>query len=151
MTSAEHPILFLDVDGTLLPFSRDPAVRRAIADVGARLTALPCELVWATTWGDQANTDIGPVLGLPRLEVVTWDADPTPEDDWYGLHWKTRGLSTWAGARPFAWLDDELTDLDREWLTSRHPAPTFLQHVDPHRGVTPETLTTLECWLQSLR
>lgn len=143
--SSGHPIVFLDVDGTLLPFGG-----RLVEDVGARLAALPCELVWATTWGEQANTDIAPHLGLPRLPVVTWGSDPTSEDEWYGLHWKTRGLAAWAGNRPFAWLDDELTELDREWLDNHHPAATLLQHVDPRQGITPGDLGALERWLRNL-
>jgi hypothetical protein len=148
--SSGYPILFLDVDGTLLPFGGDPVVGRLVEDVGVRLAALPCELVWATTWGEQANTDIGPRLGLPRLPVVRWESDPEPEDHWSGLHWKTRGLATWAANRPFAWLDDEISPHDRDWLHNNYPAPTLLQPVDPHQGVTPQTLTTLESWLHNL-
>lgn len=150
MTGSSDPIVFLDVDGTLLPFGGDPAVRRLVLDVGVRLAALPCELVWATTWGEQANIDIGPHLGLPRLPVVTWGSDPEPVDRWYGLHWKTRGLATWATNRPFAWLDDEPTTLDSDWLADHHPAATLLQVIDPHEGVTPQSLTTVESWLHNL-
>ncbi|GAA3131493.1 HAD domain-containing protein [Kribbella aluminosa] len=142
--------MFLDVDGTLLPFGGDPAARRLVAGVGVRLAAMPCELVWATTWGEDANTGISPRLGLPRLPVVTWEADPGPGDHGLGLHWKTRGLATWAGTRPFVWLDDELTTLDSDWLRNYHPAPTLLEHIDPHEGVTPQTLTAVESWLHDL-
>ncbi|MFD7157785.1 hypothetical protein ACFV9C_24505 [Kribbella sp. NPDC059898] len=150
MTSSGDPILFLDVDGTLLPFTGDPAGRHLVAGVGPRLAALPCELVWATTWGEDANLELAPLLGLPHLPVVTWESDPEPEDHWYGLHWKTRGLASWAGTRPFAWLDDEPTTQDTTWLATHHPAPTFLPPIDPHQGVTPQTLTTLQSWLNNL-
>lgn len=67
----EHPLLFLDVDGPLLPFGdgpqREPSgtatdshLTRLDPRVGPRLAALPCELVWATTWEEAANTDIAP-------------------------------------------------------------------------------------------
>ncbi|MGZ0147332.1 HAD domain-containing protein [Kribbella sp. WER1] len=150
MRISGRPIVYLDVDGTLLPFGDNPAVGRLVADVGPRLAALPCELVWATTWGDDANTEIGPRLGLPRLAVVSWESDPEPQDHRSGLHWKTRGLAAWAGDRPFAWLDDELTTRDAEWLDHHHPAPTLLERLDPRQGVTSQTLTVLESWLANL-
>ncbi|MEO5873862.1 MAG: HAD domain-containing protein [Streptosporangiaceae bacterium] len=75
---AERPLLFLDVDGPLLPFGEDPRheqrdaapgsqLARLDPQVGPRLAALPCALVWATTWEDQANAEIAPRLGLPAL------------------------------------------------------------------------------------
>ncbi|MBG0832959.1 hypothetical protein HS041_35240 [Planomonospora sp. ID67723] len=65
---AERPLLFLDVDGPLLPFGEDPQhpprgtapdsrLARLTSEVGRRLAALPCELVWATTWEEEANTE----------------------------------------------------------------------------------------------
>jgi hypothetical protein len=70
-------LLFLDVDGPLLPFGEDPqrALRgttpdsrlaRLTSEVGNRLVALPCELVWATTWEKEANAEIAmPGKGHP--------------------------------------------------------------------------------------
>ncbi|MEH0820113.1 MULTISPECIES: hypothetical protein [unclassified Micromonospora] len=55
----DRPLLFLDVDGTLLPFGgsagpSDDGVNPLLAGLdaghGCRLAALPCALVWATTW-----------------------------------------------------------------------------------------------------
>jgi len=94
--------------------------------------------VWATTWGTEANEVIAPVLGLPALPVVDWPDDEPPAPA--GVHWKTRGLVAWAAGRPFAWLDDEITDRDRAWIAACHPAPALLQRVDPRRGLTPADL-----------
>jgi hypothetical protein len=80
---ARRPLLFLDVDGQLLPFGADPQPRPRRAatsphlaqlspDTGIRPAALPCTLVWATTWQEDANTEIAPRIGLPHLPVVTW-------------------------------------------------------------------------------
>jgi hypothetical protein len=83
------PIVFLDVDGPLIPFGgagpRYPAVDPAAAGHpllsrlapgdGPRLLALEGELVWATTWQQEANEVIAPHLGLPVLPVVTWPDD----------------------------------------------------------------------------
>ena len=33
-----------------------------------------------------------------------------------GVYWKTPEIMAWADGRPFAWIDDEITDADREWV-----------------------------------
>lgn len=87
----ERPILFLDVDGPLIPFGPsfrqaqavasgsglfpdrgNPLLERLNPAIGPRLRALGCDLVWATTWRDEANESVAPRLGLPRLPVVEW-------------------------------------------------------------------------------
>jgi hypothetical protein len=65
---------------------------------GPALEALPFDLVWATTWEEEANTFIAPVLGLPQLPHIAW-ATPRgrPED---GVFWKTPEIVAWAEGRP---------------------------------------------------
>jgi hypothetical protein len=144
-------LVFLDVDGVLLPFGAtgagsDPVATRIDSRHGPRLAVLRCELVWATTWMDSANEVIAPALGLPPLAVLD-SLDPTPEDTYYGLHWKTRGIVGSAAGRPFAWIDDEITSSDREWVRDRHPAPALLLRIDPALGLTADDLDMLEAWL----
>jgi hypothetical protein len=90
-------VAFLDVDGPLIPFKArmghpeprlergraqpvddggNPLLDRLDPDDGRRLLALGCRLVWATTWGMEANEVISPRLRLPKLPVVEW-----PDDD----------------------------------------------------------------------
>jgi len=157
-------LLFLDVDGPLLPFGgrpqRGPRVTmdvphlgRLRLDTGPRLAGLPCTLVWATTWLEDANTEIAPRLGLPELPVVTWP-DPTGaqarEEQWLGLCWKTSTVVTWAAGRPFAWVDDEITDADREWVSEHHQGPALLRSVDASCGLTDQDFSVLEAWLGGL-
>ncbi len=158
-----RPLLFLDVDGPLLPFGENPQgeprdlvshsrLPRLSPELGQRLAALPCELVWATTWEDDANTEIAPRLGLPRLPVVHWpdsSADHEGEDRWFGLCWKTRTLVDWAAGRPFAWVDDEITDADRSWVSARHPGRAFLRHVESFHGLGDEDIAALHQWLRA--
>ncbi|MFJ6661727.1 HAD domain-containing protein [Streptomyces sp. NPDC091377] len=98
-----RPLLYLDVDGTLLPFGAagpypvhepdhgtpygdgrvdpdaHPLLTRIDPGLGPRLRALDCVLVWATTWLDDANEVIAPWLGLPPLPVLDWpDEDEAP-------------------------------------------------------------------------
>ena len=159
-----RPLLFLDVDGPLLPFGDGPHrtppgttstahLARLDPQVGLWLAALPCDLVWATTWEQEANTEIAPRIGLPPLPVVTWPepcAEDERQDQWFGLCWKTRALVAWANQRPFAWIDDEITDADRDWVTAHHPSRALLHHIPPSQGFTYDDFIALDHWLRAL-
>ncbi|MCP9210431.1 HAD domain-containing protein [Streptomyces cucumeris] len=167
--AAPLPLLFLDVDGPLIPFGAEPQqyptyaigidlpdadanplLTRVNPEHGPKLAALPCELVWATTWMDDANECIAPLIGLPRLAVVVW---PEPsgideQDERSGLHWKTRFLVDWAAGRQFVWVDDEVTDTDRDWVAAHHPGRALLHRVDARLGLTDGDYAALNLWLR---
>lgn len=166
-SSAARPLLFLDVDGPIIPFGgaryqagspahgepcgpgENPLLSRIDPSLGPRLAALPCDLVWATTWTADANECVAPRLGLPPLPVVDWpepsgsDARDAPA----GLHWKTRTLVGHAAGRPFAWVDDEVTGADRAWVRAHHPGPALLRRVDARLGLTDADFAALGAWL----
>jgi hypothetical protein len=113
-------------------------------------------LAWATTWLQQANTYVAPVLALPDLPVVEF-----PESDLQpvagGHHWrrdgnwKWPGVATFADGRPLAWLDDEHDDplyggARQAFERERAGSPTLLVHVDPGTGLQPEHVDMVRAW-----
>jgi hypothetical protein len=168
----QRALLFLDVDGPLIPFGAvaqphptcatglelpdadaNPLLTRINPEHGPRLAALPCELVWATTWMADANECIAPRIGLSQLPVVVWPepSDTDDRDERNGLHWKTRTLVEWAAGRPFLWVDDEVTDTDRRWVAAHHQGQALLYRVDPRHGLTDGDYAALESWLRQPR
>ncbi|MBF9067093.1 hypothetical protein I2501_03435 [Streptacidiphilus sp. NEAU-YB345] len=116
------------------------------------MTVLGYELVWATTWGEDANECVAPRLGLPRLPVVPWP-EPSEEEERdirAGRHWKTRPIVAWAAGRAFAWVDDEITGADREWVAAHHEGPALLHRVDARVGLGAEDFAVLTGWVRSL-
>ncbi|MFB9513393.1 hypothetical protein [Streptomyces purpureus] len=175
----DRPLLLLDVDGPLNPYAaRLPRLRgytthrlrpsdwlarqtpgsrrhrRGLRVVlhpghGARLRALPFELAWATTWMHEANAMISPAIGLPGdLPVIEWPELFAKDPD--GLYWKTRPLLRWAEGRPFAWVDDMITDLDTDHVAAHHDAPALLLRIHPRQGLREADFTLLRRWAARL-
>ena len=166
---AEQPLILFDIDGVLIPDMTsaqrarlwyregwrqrwadtpqgryrvfvNPAhgrlIRRLAADTGA-------QLAWASTWEDNANIWVGPLLGLPPLPFIPGIRELVEADQS-----KLPAVLAWTAGRPFAWFDDKaslagemtgiprslfilveaatgLTDTHlaaaRDWLISQHP------------------------------
>lgn len=122
------PLIAVDVDGVLnregsleegwyetpVRLGNATYVIRYNPEHGAKLTALAeetrAQLVWCTTWEQDANTHIGPLIGLPAaLPVVPLRAPKLSA----GPGWtKTASLVTYAGDRPWVWFDDDAKTWD---------------------------------------
>ncbi|WP_435846969.1 hypothetical protein [Streptomyces griseoaurantiacus] len=113
-------------------------------DHGPALEALPFDLVWATTWEEEANAFVAPVLGLSDLPFIAWPS-PRPEPG-AGVFRKMPEIVGWAKGRAFAWVDDEITEADRAWGKQHHEGPALLHRIDPRRGLATDDFATLTEW-----
>lgn len=116
---------------------------------GKALLTLGFELCWASAWMSDANQWIGPLLGLPSLPFVDF-GDSLMRERPDGVHWKTEPVVAYADGRPFAWVDDEQTDADHAHISTVHPAPALLHHVNPRIGMRPDDFTALAGFAASL-
>lgn len=175
--STGRVLVLLDVDGPLNPYGAKPSRRpdgytthrlrphgfeRARKPLrvwlhpghGRLLLAFAAEhdadLVWATTWEHDANTMIGPVIGLPELPVIKFGDHPGTVQGW-----KFPAVARYATGRPIVWFDDDfaLQEKTRQlcrWAAERYAVPTLLHHVDPGTGLTADDLATAGKWLRGL-
>ncbi|PVE10903.1 HAD domain-containing protein [Streptomyces scopuliridis] len=173
MDSRTKPLLLIDVDGPLNPYlalaaegapegyvrhwmrpsgwpADQPLPVLLNPEHGVELLALAdrYELVWATTWENDANEWIAPVLGLPELPYVEWSGPERRAP--LGTFWKTPYVLEYAAGRPFAWVDDEITSYDRAWTDQRHLAAALLMRIDPRIGLTRPDFDTLAEWAAAL-
>ncbi|MFB6717592.1 MULTISPECIES: hypothetical protein [unclassified Streptomyces] len=168
------PLLLIDIDGPLNPYAA--FVLRRIPDGYARHLMRPTgwdygpplpvllnpdhgrallgladrfELVWATTWKDEANEWIGPHLGLPPLPYIDWPSMHGGAPD--GTYWKTQYVVEYAAGRPFAWIDDEIAEQDRQWVSGQGAAESLLLWIDPRIGLLPADFEALAAWADGRR
>lgn len=173
------PLLFIDVDGPLNPFEANPNLRPAGYEThrlnpttsdgrrwvtvhrkplrvwlnpghGPALLDLPFELVWCTTWVHEANEMIGPNIGLPELPVIAFSEERKLLTRGDGTYFKTHEAVEYAEGRPFAWVDDEITDFDRDYVTANHQGQALLHHVNPRLGLLEPDFEALKSWAAAL-
>jgi hypothetical protein len=148
------PLLLIDVDGVLNPtfggkeskgwvkhklMGYNVSLNRQHGDW---LNALSehFELVWATTWNDDANKYIGPNIGLPKLPVAFMDTSASvgPLETW-----KLPSVKAYVGDRPFAWIDDDIHHDVGLWSYHRK-SPMLPMKIDPRMGLQKHHIKKLE-------
>jgi hypothetical protein len=152
-----RPLLLLDFDGPLNPHRADgipPGYQRHEITEGTKtwrlllnqqhgveLNALAntFDLVWASSWEHGANRLLAPLLGLPQLPTITW---PNRRPVRWGS-WKTPYVAEWVGDRPFAWVDDEVGDVERTRFPHDHQ---LIHRVDARLGLSAADFAALREW-----
>lgn len=86
------------------------------------------------------------MLGLPEPPV----ADLPDEDDDSRPCWKTQAIVNTAAGRPFVWVDDEITETDRVFVSTHHRGQALLHRVDPLVGITDGDFAIIEDWLRKV-
>ncbi|MCV2395237.1 HAD domain-containing protein [Actinotalea sp. M2MS4P-6] len=171
------PWWFLDVDGVINAFPPPvagtawtyrsvevPAAGRVYAvTVAAELLAGLwavhrsglAEIVWCTTWGDDARDNLAPALGLPDWPVTPYPDDLvcSPLPGWTSAPWwKTEAISRWLDdePRPYVFTDDDLVPEVADELRARHPGlPAALLRPGTTPGLTAQELAEVERFLDA--
>jgi hypothetical protein len=157
-----RPFLLIDVDGVLNPLGLGPegrvppgfeahdldGLRVMLArEHGIWLTDLAedFDLVWATSWENDADRLIADLVGLPRgLPVITFESPQT------GWTTKLPDVVRFVGDRPVAWADDALGPEEHAWARTRR-VPTLLVQPDHRVGLTPSHIEQLRSFAAGLR
>lgn len=112
------------------------------------------DVVWLTSWGALANEHISPLMGWPQFPVA---AEMPHNETQSGIiianNWKLSGLRRWyeADPRPFAWIDDELTELAKDpWIEQLDAEKTPAMFIQPEEcdGISPAHIEILVQWAE---
>ncbi len=154
---------FMDVDGVLSPYGRSdayddwirspheryvlwlsPTQAAAIQEV---LESTGTELVWVSTWAEEAGASIDDVLGWPRHRYAPLPTPGTrgssrgPSGRWWKLEAVERLLAERQPSR-FVWSDDDHPHhrRDVEDALRSYDAHGLLQAPEPTVGLTPQDI-----------
>lgn len=129
MSLAER-ILYLDVDDTLLVFTTEhPGIAAPLAGDFLRWAMQHFEVRWLTAWCPSGEMRPQPFRRLMLLLGIKGeDAFRAARDVDNPMGWqssKTEAID-WNDPRPWAWVEDELLDREREVLVVREALDNFI-------------------------
>lgn len=148
------PLLFLDVDGVInaldrrlpvtfkaegqghdYPIRIQPWLKGCLADLHEHF-----EVVWLTTWRDEAEREFAARLELPDppREHVEWETFKIPH------------MLEYAGERRWAMVDDEARFNGTAFLGQDGSARGLIHEPDPYVGLTREATDMLISYAESL-
>jgi hypothetical protein len=167
------PLLLVDVDGPLNPYRGKPTKRPEgylthrltpknwigkplrlwlNPEHGPMLTKFAAEndmeLAWATTWEHEANTLIGPRIGLEEH----WPVIEFSGDLRVMTLWKFAAVRDYAAGRDLVWFDDDFSlypEAKDRFLQARTGSRTRLHYVSPAMGLTRADLDEVKNWLRT--
>lgn len=168
--SKKKPILLLDVDGPLNPYAAKATKRPEGFHThrmrpkgfevgkplrvwlnpthGSALKSIGYEIIWATAWNNDANTWIGPHVGLPVLEHIPLRMHLENRDS--KLFWKTQQIASYMlknhPGRDFIWVDDEVKDRDLEYLRDFCPVSIEIFQISPKDGLQDKDFEKMREW-----
>ena len=163
---AALPLLFLDVDGVISPVAgehmgplptcwptwvRSPSIHMPVffaPNLVARLTALPVERIWCSTWEKEVDTfGLSKDLGWAGQQYLRL---PDQRQPWSKLV-AIREYLLPQVARPFIWVDDDnrLVSSGMRWARTIQQ-PHLLIRPEKKVGLTPLHVARIEKWLQVL-
>ena len=96
-------------------------------------------LGWATSWEHEANTKIGPKIGLPKLPVAEVG----------NRGYKVDGILDLVDSASFVWLDDNASYAEKRDLDVLSPSPFMVIDIDPYVGLTEDHLVNAREWAQN--
>lgn len=172
----DRPLLLIDVDGVLNAINKNQNHKRYdiftaegypirmgwyLADWMWELTNhfIP---VWCTTWDEDANTYFADRLRMPFLPVIptseargrgfSGDKPPLLDPIPY-VHWKMPAIVEYVENRPYAFIDDEITNYDHGWAKERTKSgiPTKMIKTDMRQGMLRHHVDKLIAWSASLK
>ncbi len=126
----------------------NPAVSRSLLQLSEEFNA---DLIWMTTWEDDANWEVGPWIGLPKMEVIPCPPRPYAwKGGGFGT-WKARQAADWADKheRYFVWFDDEPDAASA--LSTMTKIPHLVITVDERTGLTDDYIEEARAWLRNHR
>ena len=153
--------LYLDVDGVINAWWAKevwPTQNQgdAVADNGtwtikwspemiAELEAMDFDLVWTTTWRQQAPASIAPLIGYGR--TARW-LDPTVNTRLMhsSIQWKRIAVAEDQAndPSPFIWIDDEILAYDSSWALD-HGGYAFAPH--DRFGISPKAIEKMKRYI----